>query len=39
MREHKENSRHGYDATMADVLQPVTDEQIVDFAYYIARLR
>jgi cytochrome c553 len=39
MREYKDNSRHGYDATMADVLQPVTDEQIVDLAYYIARVR
>lgn len=39
MREYKDNSRHGYDATMADVLQPVTDEQIADLAYYIARVR
>lgn len=39
MREYKSNSRHGYDATMADVLQPVTDEQIVDLAYYLARVR
>ena len=37
--EYKSNSRHGYDATMADVLQPVTDEQIADLAYYIARVR
>jgi cytochrome c553 len=39
MREYKDNSRHGYDATMAEVLQPVTDEQIVDLAYYLARVR
>lgn len=39
MREYKDNSRHGYDATMADVLQPVTDQQIVELAYYIARMR
>lgn len=39
MGEYKSNSRHGYDATMADVLQPVTDEQIADLAYYIARVR
>lgn len=39
MREYKNNSRHGYDATMADVLQPVTDEQIVELAYYLARVR
>lgn len=39
MREYKDNSRRGYDATMADVLQTVTDEQIADLAYYIARAR
>jgi cytochrome c553 len=39
MREYKDNSRHGYDATMAEVLQPVTAEQIADLAYYLARLR
>jgi len=39
MREYKDNSRHGYDATMAEVLQPVTPEQIGDLAYYLARLR
>lgn len=39
MREYKDNSRHGYDATMADVLQPVTPEQIADLAYYLARVR
>jgi cytochrome c553 len=39
MREYKDNSRHGYDGTMAEVLQPVTPEQIADLAYYLARLR
>jgi cytochrome c553 len=39
LREYKDNSRHGYDGTMAEVLQPVTPEQIADLAYYIARLR
>src|SRR6202789_3248914 len=39
MREYKDNSRHGYDGTMAEVLQPVTPQQIADLAYYIARLR
>jgi cytochrome c553 len=39
MREYKSNSRHGYDDSMAEVLQPVTDEQIADLAYYIARVR
>ena len=39
MREYKDNSRHGYDGTMAEVLQPVTADQIADLAYYIARVR
>jgi cytochrome c553 len=39
MREYKNNARHGYDGTMAEVLNPVTDEQIVDLAYYIARVK
>jgi cytochrome c553 len=39
MGEYKDNSRHGYDGTMAEVLQPVTPEQIADLAYYLARLR
>ena len=39
LREYKNNTRHGYDATMAEVLAPVTDAQIVDLAYTIARFR
>ncbi|WP_213769487.1 c-type cytochrome [Bradyrhizobium sp. dw_78] len=39
MREYKDNSRHGYDDTMAEVLQPVTADQIDDLAYYISRVR
>ena len=31
--------RHGYDGVMAEVLAPVTDEQIADLAYYIAQFR
>ena len=38
MREYKNNSRHGYDGTMAEVLQPVTTEQIDDLAYFLARI-
>lgn len=37
LREYKHNIRHGYDAAMAEVLAPVTDAQIVDLAYTIAR--
>jgi cytochrome c553 len=39
MREYKDNSRRGYDASMADVMAPVTAEQIADLAYFLARLR
>jgi hypothetical protein len=27
----------GYDASMADVVQPLIDAEILDLAYYIAR--
>jgi cytochrome c553 len=37
--EYKTNVRHGYDGVMAEVLAPVSDEQIADLAYYIARFR
>jgi cytochrome c553 len=39
MREYKGNVRAGYDASMADVLQPVTDAEILDLAYFTARQR
>jgi cytochrome c553 len=39
LREYKNNVRPGYDATMPEVLAPVTDAQILDLAYYIARFR
>jgi cytochrome c553 len=39
MLEYKNNSRHGYDGTMAEALQPVTAEQIADLAYFLARVR
>jgi cytochrome c553 len=39
LRGYKDNSRHGYDTAMADVMPPITDEQILDLAYYIARVR
>jgi cytochrome c553 len=38
MREYKNNARRGYDASMADVLYGVSDEQILDLAYFLARL-
>jgi cytochrome c553 len=39
LRGYKDNSRHGYHATMADVIAPITDEQILDLANYIARFK
>jgi cytochrome c553 len=39
LREYKDNTRHGYDGVMAEVLAPIGDAQIVDLAYYIARFR
>jgi cytochrome c553 len=39
LREYKSNTRHGYDGVMAEVLTPITDAQILDLAYYIARFR
>jgi cytochrome c553 len=39
LAEYKDNSRHGYDASMADVMTPIAKEQIADLAYYIARVK
>ena len=39
LREYKTNTRHGYDATMADVMQSVSEAQIAELAYYLARVR
>jgi cytochrome c553 len=39
LREYKSNTRHGYDGVMAEVTQEVTDAQIADLAYTIARFR
>lgn len=35
--EYKNNARRGYDASMADVLYAVSDEQIRELAYFLAR--
>ena len=37
LREYKNDSRRGYDASMADVLYSVSDEQIRDLAYFLSR--
>jgi len=39
LRQYKDNSRRGYDASMADVLYPISDEQISDLAYFLSRIR
>jgi cytochrome c553 len=39
LRDYKSGARRGYDASMAEVLQPVDDAQLTEFAYYLARLR
>jgi cytochrome c553 len=39
LREYKNNARRAYDPSMADVMHPVSDADIVDLAYYLARLR
>jgi cytochrome c553 len=39
LRDYKSNARHGYDGAMAEVLAPVSDQQLVELAYYIAHFR
>ena len=39
LREYKNNTRHGYDGVMAEVLATINDQQIVELSYYIARFR
>jgi cytochrome c553 len=38
LREYKSGVRHGYEPTMAEVLQPIDDAQLAEFAYYLSRL-
>jgi cytochrome c553 len=39
LRDYKSGARRGYDASMAEVLQPLDDAQLIEVAYYLARLR
>jgi len=39
LREYKSNERHGYDPAMASVVEPLQDSDLVDLAYYLARVR
>jgi cytochrome c553 len=39
LRDYKSAQRPGYDATMDEVIRPVTEQDIVDLAHYLARLK
>jgi cytochrome c553 len=39
LRAYKDNTRRAYDPSMADVLYTVSDEQMLDLAYFLARFR
>jgi cytochrome c553 len=39
LRDYKSAQRPGYDATMDEVIRPVTDQDIVDLAHYLARFK
>ena len=36
LREYKSGARHGYEPTMAEVLEPIDDTQLIEFAYYLS---
>jgi cytochrome c553 len=38
LRGYKDNSRRGYDAQMADVVEPLSDADFADLAHYLARM-
>ena len=38
LRDYKAGQRPGYDATMDEVVRPITDADIVDLAHYFSRL-
>ena len=39
LREYKNNTRRAYDPAMTEVLYEISDEQILDLAYFLARVR
>ena len=39
LREYKSGARHAYEPIMVEVLQPIDDAQLVEFAYYLSHLR
>lgn len=38
LRGYKDGTRHAYEPIMLEVLQPIDDAQLVEFAYYLAHL-
>jgi hypothetical protein len=38
LRGYKSNAQRGYDASMADVMYPVTEVDILDLAHFLAHL-
>jgi cytochrome c553 len=38
LREYKSKARHACDPAMGDVLYAVSDEQLLDLAYFLARV-
>jgi len=39
LRDYKSGARPGYEPTMANVVQPMKDEDFVELAYYLARVK
>lgn len=39
LRDYKSDSRRAYDASMADVMHPLTDADLLDLAHFLARQR
>jgi cytochrome c553 len=39
LREYKSGARHAYEPIMLEVLQPLGDAQLVEFAYFLAHAR
>ena len=39
LQAYKSGARHGYEPTMAEVLQPIDEAQLGEFAYYLAHVR
>ncbi len=39
LRAYKDNSRRGYDAQMSEVVYAMKDEDFVDLAYFLARVK